>query len=456
MVWYLGNSFEPPSVDVVVATEQSIHTTFTADGVVKGITVSVSSRVAARIESIAVNEGDSVKSGQLLVTLADDEIQANIKMALSSVRLARSAHNQSLVATRTAEEQAQSAIRTAQAQFKSAMARLAQAKAGNRPQEIELARHQLEAARAAHLEAKHAAERARKLYEGGAVSLAAYEAAATREAVAKEEFESAQDAYELVKAGPRAEAVAAAEEEVKVAHAAVAQAESGRREVDVLRAATLVAAARVAEAQSALRRIQSDLGDLNLASPTTGVISKRRLEPGDLASPGMPILEVVDSRGKYIEGEVSDEDIGKANVDDKVTVSTAAYPGRNFPATITQVAPSAELKPDVAVRTRIVRFRVKLDGPYTGFKVGMEVDIEGRSTSTLSSLTVPADALVFSGNETAVWIFESGKVRLASVKTGVTTPTLVEILSGLKAGDQVVVTGKEALTEGQTVRLGAK
>lgn len=450
--WFFARTSKPLDVQLATVSEQRIETSFTADGEVKGAMVHVAPRVIARIASIEVQEGDAVRPGQVLVRLADPDSPAAVDSALAAVQSSVSAHRQAGEAVRAAEAKVNAAIRTAQAQVNAAKARLAQAKAGNRPQEIEVARHRAEAARASYDEAQKAAARARRLFEEGAVSRAAYEAAATREALAKQDLESALDALDLARAGPTPESVATSEMELEVARRALNQAQTERREVDVLRSAAAVAWSRVLEAQSALKRAQAGMQELTLTSPTVGVVAKRALEPGDLATPGLPILTLVDDRRKYIEGEASDEDIGKAQVGDEVSVSAAAYPGRTFPATITHLAAAAELKPDVSIRTRIVRFRVQLKGSDAGFRVGMEVDIEGRHRSERPVLSVPTDALAFAGNETAVWVVREGKVRLTPIKVGVITPTVAEALSGLKAGDRVVVSGKEALTDGAAVR----
>lgn len=443
----------PQTVTASAAEEVRLESSFTADGVVKGATAKVTSRVMARISALKVKEGDTVSVGQEVATLSDESVSATIQAARAAVASAESASGQARAAMVAAQAKARSAVDTAQAQLLAASAKLRQAMAKSRPEEVEVARHKLEAAKSAHAEAMLAMERARKLLAEGAISVAACQQAETREALLRQELEAARDSYTLVVSEPRREVVDAAKLEVEVARKMLDQAIAGGQDVQVLREAHKVAQMQVLQARSNLNVAMASLDDLKLAAPIRGVVTKRHLEIGDMAMPGSPVVEIVDSSGAYIEGEMSDEDQAKARVGEKVQVTSSALPGKVFSATIVSIAASAELKPDVSIRTRIVRFRVRLDQPNALLVVGSEVDIEGKHIPDEAVLTIPSGALVFLNDQTGVWVVADGATRFVKVTTGRMTPERVEILSGLKPGDQVVTSNKAQLHEGKAVRV---
>lgn len=444
---------EPLVVTVAPAVEAPIETSFTADGVVKGIQINVASKIPATILRIHVQEGDRVQAGQTLITLADADADHGVRMAEASVASARRALEEANSRVAAVEAQVSSGIEAARAQLKTAEAELARVRAGPRKQEIELARHDLESAKAAHEEARRRAARMRALYQQGAVSQADLESVETQEAMAKQALDAASDAYELVLAGARPEELRIATSQVEQARAGLRQAEAGHRDVDAMRASAEVARSRVAEANAGFERAQSARAELTLTAPRAGVITRRWLEPGDRCQPGGTIVELLDPRTTYLEGEISDEDLSKARQGDAVTVTTAAFPGRTFEARIVLLGQAAELKPDVAVRTRILRVRIQLVEPNPDFKVGMEVDIEGKRSTAKPVLVIPSEALVFAGNEPSVWVAENGIVRAQRIKTGIITPYQVEVLEGVRLGEQVVIDQKERLTDGQRVRV---
>jgi Cu(I)/Ag(I) efflux system membrane fusion protein len=160
-------------------------------------------------------------------------------------------------------------------------------------------------------------------------------------------------------------------------------------------------------------------------------------------SPGAP----------WIEAEIADQDASKVQPGQEVLLSIPAYPGRSFKAILEEVAPHAQLKPDIAIRTRIVRVRIR---PFEGLdklRPGLEVDVFGESVAAQDALWIPSDALILLESETAVFVLEGGVARKREVETGFVGPERVEIVSGLAEGERVATSGKDLLTDGSRVRI---
>jgi membrane fusion protein (multidrug efflux system) len=162
---------------------------------------------------------------------------------------------------------------------------------------------------------------------------------------------------------------------------------------------------------------------------------------------------VATRRDLHIEAEISSEDAAKAEPGMPVTVTSPSRPGQALNAKVVSLSPVGELKPDAAIRTRIVRARVMLEKDWELFRPGMEVDVQGERVLK-RALAVPNDALAFSGESAVVFVVErDGVARSRPVVVGMSNARLTEIVSGLRAGERVVVDGKDELKDGDRVRV---
>jgi RND family efflux transporter MFP subunit len=167
---------------------------------------------------------------------------------------------------------------------------------------------------------------------------------------------------------------------------------------------------------------------------------------------GVPIITISTRKDLRIEAEISSEDAGKIKSGMPVSVTSAAYPGQVFPASITSVLPVGELKPDAAIRTRIIRARIALARDWQLFRSGMELDVEG--TAILKkALCVPSDAINLVENRALVYVVEGDVVRARRVEIGYAHAAVTEFNSGLKPGERVVVSGKEGLSDNARVKV---
>lgn len=440
-------------VEVSRVNRGPITASFTADGVVKGKTVNIAPKIAARIEAILVKEGQSVKSGEVLLKLDDRDLRAGLGEARAALRAARAGLKQAEAALSLTRQQVASREAQAEAVLRGAQAHLQQVLSGARPQEVAQAQQQVEQARANLTAAEGGLRRARDLHVKGAISRAELDEAEARYDVARAQFRAAGEALEMVKVGARTEEITAARAQVEAAKAGVEAARSSRGEVRLRETDAEMARARVAQAEAAVEAATSLLASATLRAPFDGTISRVTAEVGELASPGLPVVTLFDPTELWITSDVADEDAAKAQNSKEVIVTAPAYPGRRFRGRIEELAPQAELKQDAALRTRIVRIKVRLLEGMDLLRPGMEVDVEGEGTIASAALSVPSDALLFRDNRNMVFLVEGGIAHLREVKVGYTTHATAEILEGLKEGDLVVVKGKDGLQDGRRVRI---
>ena len=215
------------------------------------------------------------------------------------------------------------------------------------------------------------------------------------------------------------------------------------------------AQAGVAGAKAQLNDAQVNLGYTELKAPLTGVILQRNVEAGTLVSPQSVAFVVADvSSVKAVFG-VPDVNLKDVKAGDSLSVTSDAYPGRSFAGKVTEISPAADSA------TRVFDIEITLPNPDGLLKVGMVVALALTSGSPAEpQMEVPLTAVVrgTSGPESyAVYVVDkkgaSEEARLKEVQLGEVTGNEIAVISGLEAGDQVIVSGATLVSDGQDVKV---
>jgi RND family efflux transporter MFP subunit len=208
-----------------------------------------------------------------------------------------------------------------------------------------------------------------------------------------------------------------------------------RAEYDDAQAQKRVADAAVAGAKAML-------GYAKIVAPFDGVVTKKWVDMGDLASPGKPLVDIEDPSQLRLQADVPDVIAAHVREGKKLGVRVDALDGE-ITGTVAEISPAA----DPVTHT----FRVKVDLPATpGLMSGQFARLEvpvGES----DALLVPDSAVVERGQMEILFVVVNGHAHLRLVKAGRHIGDQVEILSGLDAGDVVVVGGASQLTDDQPV-----
>ena len=223
-----------------------------------------------------------------------------------------------------------------------------------------------------------------------------------------------------------------------------------------LRAAEARAAGAQARAQAAVSsvdaaRAASEAADTTeafsrITAPFDGVVTSKTVEPGNMASPGTPLMRVEDTRRFRLEVRVDEARVGR--VSPGATVAVALDGGADAAR---RVVDGTVAEVGRAVDADLRSFLVKIDLPADGrWRSGMFARARF-STQPRRALTVPEGALVHRGQVTSVFVVEQGiaRVRLVNVRGS-------EVLAGLTDGDVVIVNPPPALTDGRRVTVGVR
>ncbi len=346
------------------APDRDLHVT----GTIEGTQVDISAKVSGRIVELPVRDGQRVEPGQLIARLEASELEAEMQRAAAALRTA-TARLRELQAGSRAEE-----IREAEARAARAEAQLRDLMAGARQQEIEQARAALRNATATRDWTQRDYRRARELFAKELVAAQEVDRAKQAYEVALADEESARERATLVEAGPRTHEVEAARADVRAATERVSLLRAGPR------AETIDAArAQVAEARAALDLSRARLGEARLVAPIAGVVLRKNVERGETVTPGTPMVTLLDPRDLWLRAFVPETDIGRIRVGQPAGVSVDAYPGREFPGAISEIASEAEFTPrNVQTKKERVNlvFRVKIALPNSDgvLKPGLPAD----------------------------------------------------------------------------------
>jgi RND family efflux transporter MFP subunit len=199
---------------------------------------------------------------------------------------------------------------------------------------------------------------------------------------------------------------------------------------------------RVADA--GVREAETLLGYARVDAPFDGTVTRKHADVGDLAAPGKPLLELEDSRTLRLEADVPEAVVGSLNLGDRLPVHLPATPTA-FQGVVSEIAPAT----DPGSRT----FLVKLDlPPLPSLRAGQFGRVAMPVGGT-SALRVPASAVVVRGQMELVFVVEGGTVRLRIVKTGKRFGDDIELVSGVEAGESLVIENASDLVDGQPVRV---
>ena len=217
-----------------------------------------------------------------------------------------------------------------------------------------------------------------------------------------------------------------------------------RQSMEQARSELAQAQAAVGQAKAQIAKADYTLKHAKIAAPFDGVVVSRMAHPGQYVQLGTVIATLVDTSGLEIDADVPTTLI--AGLKPGKTVSAVFDSGRKVEAQVRAVIPVDNM----STRTRSVRFKVDLGVLDTAsIAVGTAVTLSVPASAPRAVLTVAKDALVQARKGWLVYVAEDGKAVPRPVVLGQQVGERVEIVSGLAAGDLVVVRGNERLRPGQ-------
>ena len=259
-----------------------------------------------------------------------------------------------------------------------------------------------------------------------------------------------QDAYTSARAGLVAARNAAdvAAKDLARNQKLLAAGAIAERDIDQSRRASIAAQAALEDANSRLASAEKAYRSTTVTAPFSGVVSERPVSAGDVVQPGSALFTVVDPSSMRLEASVPAEQLASIRIGVPVNFTVSGYPGRQFVGRITRINPTAD------PTTRQVRIYVSI--PNAGRALVGGLFANGRmSSATRMGLVVPASAVDVRGSAPTVMRVKQGKAEKVQVQIGLSDQSseTIEVLSGLVAGDTLLLGAAQGITPGTAVRV---
>ena len=329
-------------------------------------------------------EGDEVRTGEKLVEIEREVYRAEVRAAKAALAVAE--------------------------------ARLADLKAGARPEEIEKAKADVARRQATRAEARKAYERQTRLIEKDFTSQQSVDQAREKVDVAGAELRAAQEALRMLKAGPTATEIA-------------------------------VQKAAVKEASAKLALAQARLAECVIAAPFDGRITRVHIRRGDLAAPRSPLIEMYAPASLVVRFCVPEAYAAAVRPGLRLEAALDALPGRTLAGEVVRAYPQL----DSTLRTRTVEAKLAQTAelmPHQFARLTLELG------SANEAVIIPAEAVTETPQgERIVFVVEAGKAARRKVALGIEEKQSVQVVKGVAPGEQVVVKGNENLKDGMPVRM---
>jgi RND family efflux transporter MFP subunit len=172
--------------------------------------------------------------------------------------------------------------------------------------------------------------------------------------------------------------------------------------------------------------------DIQIDSPASGYIIERNALPNAYVQPDTKLYTIADLSTVWVYANVFQSDVGRLKPGDSAQVTVDAYPKRHFNGRIDQILPQVD------AATRTVRVRLIFSNPGVALKPGMYVNV-AISAALGRQLVVPSTAVLQAGSRAITFIDHGGgNLEPRTIETGPQIDDSVVVLSGLKAGEQVV------------------
>jgi HlyD family secretion protein len=276
----------------------------------------VSFKVQGRIVDLPVEEGQSVERGALLARLDDADYRQRVRIDEATVHVRES--------------------------------NLALTLAGTREQEVKALQQTTLDAQADLQQKKLDLDRAQRLFSKDEVSAQDRDLAETALKRAQATFQAAQQRYSQAVEGSR-------KEDIAIARANLQEANANR----------------------GLSRVNLDY--TTLRAPSSGVITVRQAELGEVVVPGTPVLTLADLDHIWLRAYIAETDLGRIRWGQEATITTDTYPGKQYHGRVSFISSSAEFTPKSVQTykervTLVYRIKIDIDNPNHELKPGMPAD----------------------------------------------------------------------------------
>lgn len=404
-------------------------------------TVNVTPKLSGRVAEIMVDKGDTVKAGQVLFTLDKSDLQDQIDSLNSQLNIASAGVSTAQEALRQAGNGGQ----TQNARLQLATA-VDTAKKGVEASEegVNNAKITLSNAESSYKDVEKKYSDYKQLYDGGVISKSDFDAVELGYTQAKNgleqariglttaqntlersqlSYEQAKQALEIYDNNTKADGAASAQKSVE-------SAQASKNSV-----------------ATSLQQAKDKLADTVITAPCSGVVSSKNVEVTNMVSAGGAPMTITDTSVVTVSVNVSETLINSIKNGDAVKVTVGSVSDEERVGKIQSVT-------GVADQTGTYPVKVEIDNKDGSLKPGMFASVSFVAEQNTNTFVVERNTVLENETEQYVYILDGAdSVKRIVVETGIDNGQYIEILSGVKAGDKIVVAGHDYLSDGERVNV---
>jgi len=376
---------QPAAVDVTTATAivRELPQYFEANGSLTGDEqTDVAPQMAGKVVAVGVDMGSYVKRGQMIVRL--DDVDAKLRVQQMQAQL-----DQMKASLRQAEEKI--GVRPGQSFDLNKIPEVGNAKVA-----LDLAEKNL--------------RRSEKLIESGDISRSVYDQQKAQRDQLREVYEGALSL--------------------------------GRQNY----AAVMTARANVASAESQLNLARRNLSYAAVLSPIDGFVSERTADLGEYVSTTSKVATIVRINPLRVRIDIPEQAIPEISLGQSVSVTTSAWPDKNFSGRIARVSPN------VTPASRTLTVEAEVENSSGALKPGQFATVRILQSRAQPAVLVPARAVRTESGVNRVFVIKDGHAQERVVQLGQTEGDLVQIKNGIVGDEQVATSNVEQLSDGMAVR----
>lgn len=351
---------------------------------------SIYSGESGRIAEMLYNAGDNVKAGDIIARMDDKELQLQKKGL--------------------------------EAQKQSIAAQFAELKNPDNSEEINRLSAQVRSAEAAYENARRVADNNKALYDAGTISNNTYQESLTELAAAEAALESAQSSLELAQKG--------------ISGNVAKQYE-----------------AQISGIQAQIEQVENRIGNMTVKSPIDGIVMTKASEVGSVVQSGALLYTVGSSGTPYLESDILADEIGAVKEGDTVLINNEDLGIKDAKGKVRKIYPTAFSKTsELGIEQKRVKIEIGLDDNIPELRSGYDMNIKVITESKTGTLSISDKAVFEYQGKSCVFVDDNGTAKLRQIEKGIESDDRIEVVKGLKEGEQVILSPDSKLNEGTKIK----
>lgn len=184
-----------------------------------------------------------------------------------------------------------------------------------------------------------------------------------------------------------------------------------------------------------------------IRAPVAGTVTAFPVSVGSMVAPSVSIAKISNTKNLEINISVAERFVSRIAVGQPALLTFDSYPGEVFTAKV------AEVNPVLDTTSRSMGVKLVLDPPDNRIKIGMYCRVKLITESKAGVVAIPREAIVNRSGQESVFVVNGNTVENCPISVGITVDNMVEVVSGLSAGNEVVVSGQTLLDSGSKVNV---